>query len=1212
MKKYTLLFITLSIVCFSLSAQKKYQSLLWEISGNGLDKPSYLYGTMHVSSKLAFHLGDSFFMALKNVDMVALEIHPETWVDDMLAFDPYAFWQGGGGGYYGRSRELGKAEKRKKAIMEALRKDPSLINYYLFRSQGYSGNFEEDTYLDLYIFQAGKKLGKKTGGLEQMSELMLNLEEAERAREEEYKYKKRTRDYYDESVSFSDALEDAYRRGDLDAIDSLNIADGTPGYLEYMLYKRNQVMADRMDSIIKNADLRLFAGMGASHLPGEQGVIEMLRKKGYTLRAMNQGERAPKEKRKIDDMIIEKDFNNETSFDNYFDVNLPGKMYELPGVGSTRSYFHPDMANGAYYTITRIKTFARELEQTTDYVLKSVDSLLYENIPGKILSQEKTKHQGFDGYSITTRTRRGAIQRFEIFITPEEIFVFKLGGNGEFANTKEANKFFKSINLKIPKETNWQTFTTPDKTFSALMPHPPLFYGDTSILGVYFNPEPFTAIDFNNGNVYSITKESLYTSNIATVPDSLMLEQAIFDFSDSKYYDELERKDFKKGDLRIVDARYSIDENFNMQVRYVLRKGYLFILSAKYKNDSADADRFVQSLSFTAPPEVTYEEFNDTLLHFTVKTTPQKNALEKLLRKVSRYKARDKAHKTLNETKVFMESPKSNELVSVEYTRFGKYIRFKDSAEYWDSYFDRLNKDSSLIILDKKTYQKNGFMVADISYTDTGCSFAVKERKMLRNAVMYELQTVYETKNGLGEFTKTFFETFTPKDTIIGQNMFSGNVKLIVNDLVNGDSATHAESFESLRYIRLTDEDFKLWTTVIDTLQPENEDYFDYKSRLIKELWDIKNPETINYLSKLFYKAGDTSSFQLAVLKSLLNIETAQSYNTFKELVLDETPLGKTYDINSLFWSMDDSLELAATLYPDLFGLFLLEEYREKMVGVLATLVDSNKISTNTYKSFLSTLKIEAKNELKRKKANKLEESSNSYSSNSYRSINGGYSYYYGSYLTDLATVLIPFYKEKNIAPYFDKLLKYDDNGVRIPIALKLLKKGHKVPETLWTDIAKNRGWRSTLYNALEKEDKLSLFPKEYISQDSITIAMVATNVGSSYEKLDTIALVSKRLVEVDGKKGYVYLYKYKMQDSKVWFLAMAGMQPKNKKEINTETDFFNTNTGQKINDEISVEKQFSLLIKEAKLGKAFSKLGYSYGGYGEDSYDSEYEDYSY
>ena len=57
---------------------RKYPSLLWEISGNGLKKPSYLFGTMHVSDKLAFHLGDSFYNAIKSSDVVALETNPET------------------------------------------------------------------------------------------------------------------------------------------------------------------------------------------------------------------------------------------------------------------------------------------------------------------------------------------------------------------------------------------------------------------------------------------------------------------------------------------------------------------------------------------------------------------------------------------------------------------------------------------------------------------------------------------------------------------------------------------------------------------------------------------------------------------------------------------------------------------------------------------------------------------------------------------------------------------------------------------------------------------------------------------------------------------------------------------------------------------------------------------------------------------------------
>ena len=55
--KLLLVVLGISIIYITGYGQKKsakYPSLLWEITGNGLTKPSYLFGTMHVSSKLVF------------------------------------------------------------------------------------------------------------------------------------------------------------------------------------------------------------------------------------------------------------------------------------------------------------------------------------------------------------------------------------------------------------------------------------------------------------------------------------------------------------------------------------------------------------------------------------------------------------------------------------------------------------------------------------------------------------------------------------------------------------------------------------------------------------------------------------------------------------------------------------------------------------------------------------------------------------------------------------------------------------------------------------------------------------------------------------------------------------------------------------------------------------------------------------------------------
>src|ERR1044072_5923831 len=82
MKRLIIATIFFPLLVFAQSS-KKYPALLWKISGNGLKKPSYLYGTMHVSNRVAYYLSEQFFDALKSVDVVGLETNPGEWLENM-------------------------------------------------------------------------------------------------------------------------------------------------------------------------------------------------------------------------------------------------------------------------------------------------------------------------------------------------------------------------------------------------------------------------------------------------------------------------------------------------------------------------------------------------------------------------------------------------------------------------------------------------------------------------------------------------------------------------------------------------------------------------------------------------------------------------------------------------------------------------------------------------------------------------------------------------------------------------------------------------------------------------------------------------------------------------------------------------------------------------------------------------------------------------
>jgi uncharacterized protein YbaP (TraB family) len=299
MRRFLLLPFLLFLLLFSSAngqkktIAKKYPSLFWEITGNGLKKPSYLFGTMHVSSKMVFHLSDSFYYAMRNSDAVALELNPEIWQDEMFRLQKaqlgLARFSLGKMNDYIKESSF-KLEKYEDDIKRALTEEPTVVNNLLYRSYQSTADFEENTYLDLYIYQTGRKLGKKPAGVE-------NYIESERLMMEAYqdmakdKSKKRLDNDLEGFYEVQKKIQQAYRNGDLDLMDSLqNVSTTSAAFSEKFLYLRNAIQAHSIDTIVKRHSL--FVGVGAAHLPGPRGVIELLRKKGYKLRPIfMQGQR---------------------------------------------------------------------------------------------------------------------------------------------------------------------------------------------------------------------------------------------------------------------------------------------------------------------------------------------------------------------------------------------------------------------------------------------------------------------------------------------------------------------------------------------------------------------------------------------------------------------------------------------------------------------------------------------------------------------------------------------------------------------------------------------------------------------------------------------------------------------------------------------------------------------------------------------------------
>ncbi|NJM79550.1 MAG: TraB/GumN family protein [Flavobacterium sp.] len=167
MKKIAL---TFALFLFTFTFAQTENSMLWEISGNGLQKKSYLYGTMHVSDKVSYNLSDAFFDALLNSDIVANESNPETWgkVSGLMKDKEFVYSNQLYNSFY-----LNPISKND--VISFFNNKSHFFYNYLSLSENQNADFEENAVLDMFISQAGRKYNKEITGLEDAIESMIPL-----------------------------------------------------------------------------------------------------------------------------------------------------------------------------------------------------------------------------------------------------------------------------------------------------------------------------------------------------------------------------------------------------------------------------------------------------------------------------------------------------------------------------------------------------------------------------------------------------------------------------------------------------------------------------------------------------------------------------------------------------------------------------------------------------------------------------------------------------------------------------------------------------------------------------------------------------------------------------------------------------------------------------------------------------------------------------
>jgi uncharacterized protein YbaP (TraB family) len=608
---------------------KPNYSLLWKIERNDLAKPSYLFGTMHLKDKRVFEFSDSVLVKLLSSDLLALELDFDTLNAQLIKnmfekaekriFQTELF----------SDEELKEVEKKtsKFGLARKMFKNKSFrqIRDILDRMSP----DEKETmpvFLDAYLYNFALNHQIKTIGLERVEE-QLSLKDS--IQDEETKANlKDLIDSLPKFLSLKAELVELYRSGDIQEIyrmyRKLNLS-----YEDILLDKRNVVMVDRMEGLLSKQSV--FTAVGCAHLPGPNGIIELLRAKGYTLTKINASFSG------ISDSLLNEQMERITNWESYVDssagysVDVPFKpqTYTMFG-GALEMKMSQSFLQGPFYCFYSIPTAAiLDYDQTFADMVKRLDGQ-----GRKVLSQKKITYQGFQGIEIVFSDLSEENEALtKAFLGNGRLYLFLSGMSKEEYTSADAQRFFNSLQLFEPQkpsaERNWLTYAYDDAGVQLKFPVKP-FYQDLEVPGEEAEEKTtthfYTSMDLAKQEMYFFTWKDLpkgyYYSN-----DSLTFnrffggmfgEDFHFDPNSSKRFD-LEQAYGYEPDT------FKTEAGLEMKARFYLRGNRFYLLMAQHAIGASweNGDYFLNSIATTPYLRHDYKPFEIEGLEILLPSKPE-------------------------------------------------------------------------------------------------------------------------------------------------------------------------------------------------------------------------------------------------------------------------------------------------------------------------------------------------------------------------------------------------------------------------------------------------------------------------------------------------------------------------------------------------------------------------------------------------------------
>jgi len=284
--KKTILTLLLPVTFITITANAQESALLWKIEHEELENPSYLFGTIHLicqEDMIDFPAVDSLFA---QVDQVVFELD---FSDPELAQKMMRHSQNSEGNHIENYLNADHMEAVNNYLSQHFGVGLSQfgnLKPFVIMSMVMQAMLECTTRpfsYDGFLFQKAQEQSLHVSGLE-TPEFQFSV--MDKIPDEEYVMGlKEIIEDPDSLNSLFDEIVDYYLSQDIESL-YLEFLESSAGvYHQDILDSRNKAWISDMPSFMKNGSV-LFV-VGAGHLAGENGVINLLREQGYSVSAVS-------------------------------------------------------------------------------------------------------------------------------------------------------------------------------------------------------------------------------------------------------------------------------------------------------------------------------------------------------------------------------------------------------------------------------------------------------------------------------------------------------------------------------------------------------------------------------------------------------------------------------------------------------------------------------------------------------------------------------------------------------------------------------------------------------------------------------------------------------------------------------------------------------------------------------------------------------------